>query len=167
MTNIKTHKKLVAIELLLMLTTSSLTVNFAQAEIPQADFDISEIKEDDLVRIILSEQIIEGKLRMRFLGILGDLPPREIQDMLSKEGVITDWAYLEGKTYKSGIILYNGKSLKIDEFLDSNNGKKIDDLTYQIVFSAKDSNSERKFALVVIDSDPKIPQQNLKLNLYS
>lgn len=155
--------------LLFMLATSSLTVNFAQAETSEYEFQISEKNQNDVqVKTIFSEQIVAGKLEMRFLGLLGDLSNREIQEILSEEGVTTGWTYLEGKPYKSGIILYNGKSLKIEEFLESNANKELDDLAYQIIFSAKNSkNAERKFAVIVIDTEPKNPQQNLRLNLFS
>ncbi len=51
------------------------------------------------------------KMVKKSLFFLRGQKTKEIQEILSDKGIKTDWIYLDGKTFNSGIILYNGKSL--------------------------------------------------------
>ncbi len=163
MTNTSKSKKLVAMQILFMLATSALTVNFAHAEISESA--IPDPIKGDKVQLVVSEKIIDGKLKLRYFGILGDLQTIEIQEILSVKGIRTNWIYSDGEAFNSGIILYNGKSLN---FKNPDVNEKGIELSYQIIFSAKSSkNPETKFVIIMIDTEPKNAPQHQKSNLVS
>ena len=115
--NQKTHA---ALAVIFMLAASPLAVTFAQAEVTDSDTDNEVSKSvkmtrNDKVKAVLAEKIIDGKLQVRQFDVAADASPDEIRKALMFEGKTTGWAYVSGKAYNSGIILFDGKAIKIGE----------------------------------------------------
>ena len=102
-----------------MLATSPLAVTYAQAEVTEEnDQEVSKsvkMTRSEKVKAILAEKIVDGKLQVRQFDIAEDASPDEIRKALMFEGKTTGWAYVSGKAYNSGIVLFDGKAIKIGE----------------------------------------------------
>ena len=102
-----------------MLAASPLAVTYAQAEVTdENDQEISKsvkMTRGEKVKAILAERIIDGKLQVRQFDVAEDASSDEIRRALMFEGKTTGWAYVSGKAYNSGIVLFDGKAIKIGE----------------------------------------------------
>ncbi len=108
------HNLRAVIGLIFMLAASPLAVTYVQAEVQEDNSDAeSEVKER--VRTILTERVIDGKLQVRHFEISEEVSSDEIRRTLMFEGETHGWAYVNGKAYNSGIVLFNGKAIKVSE----------------------------------------------------
>ena len=102
-----------------MLAASPLAVTYAQAEVTdENDQETSKsvkMTRGEKVKAILAERIIDGKLQVRQFDVAEDASSDEIRRALMFEGKTTGWAYVSGKAYNSGIVLFDGKAIKIGE----------------------------------------------------
>ncbi|MEX0861850.1 hypothetical protein [Nitrosopumilus sp.] len=152
---------------LLMLCASSLSITYSFAEISdgQNECIIPKNTENDRLEGILVEKMVNGNLEVRHYALPDEFSKKDIQEMMSFDKEIS-WAYVNYKTYHSGIVLFDGKTLKISNSLlevstnDSLNLVKIqddlelseksdnfnveiprtvssEDLSYKVVFSGK------------------------------
>ena len=151
-----------ALVILLMLGASPLSVTYSFAE------NGSNQVENREFRAILTEKVIDGKLKVRQYSLPEEFSEDDLKRILSSDSQIS-WAYVNYKTYQSGIILFDGKVSKIGDNLweisiedDSNK-----DLSYKIVFSGKiaETVEENVFAISFMNSIVKNPEmtQNVKL----
>ncbi len=111
-----------AILILLMLGASPLSVTYSFAEMAENQESKGEDKSSsdkeskkDRLRAILTEKIVNGKLKVRHYALPNDVSERDLQRMLSLEGHTTGWAYVNAKAYNSGIILFDGKASKLGD----------------------------------------------------
>lgn len=174
----KSHKRTVgAIAILLMLGASSLTVTFAYAD---DDKKLSKSentsKKERLLKAILTEKIVDGRLQVRHYAVPEDLSTSDMQRMLSSEGT-TEWAFVNFKKFHSGIVLFDGKTVKMSEFSDISQKERensavlmastIDsksevdmplNLGYKVIFSGKmaESDIDNIFAISFSISGQKI-----------
>ena len=116
-----TKKMLAAFGLIMMLATSPMSVAYSQAEETHFTNDevTSELAKSPKSAInpnkgIVSEEIIDGKLKMKYHQFNHDTSLDDLQKFML-EGKTNGWAYVNGKAYESGIVLYNGKVAQIDE----------------------------------------------------
>jgi len=151
-----------ALVILLMLGASPLSVTYSFAE------NESKQVENRELRVILTEKVVDGKLEVRQYALPEEISETDLKRILSFDGQIS-WAYVNYKTYQSGIILFDGKVSKIGENLweisienDSN-----EDLSYKIVFSGKitETDEENGIAISFMNSIIKNPEtaQNIRL----
>ncbi len=119
----KNHNIRAVIGVIFMLITSPLAVTYAQADtfdyeesINSSDKEISksEIRKEK-VKAILAERIIDGKLKVRQFDVPEGAASDEIRKILMFDGKTYGWAYIQGKPYNSGIVLFDGKAIKIGE----------------------------------------------------
>ena len=169
-----------------MLGTSPLSVTYSFAEIEdnkedkrkQDNPNTENSRKEGGLRAILTEKIINGKLELQHYVLPKDIMESDMHRILSFEGQISSWAYVNYKAYQSGIILFDGKASKIgDDFWDisTNNvlsikeshfgmksSKKLNDsrvvmhetasdkdLNYQIIFSGKVAERYEESALLI------------------
>ena len=105
--------------ILLMLSTSpvSVTYSFADSEdvkVDKKDENSKNVKKEPL-RAILTEEIVDGKLKVRHYALPENTTDEDMQRMLSFEGHTSGWAYVNFKAYQSGIVLFDGKASKVGE----------------------------------------------------
>ena len=122
---VKSHNQRLraVIGIMFMLATSPLSVNYVHADDIVSKTELSEdfakelSKSDrkDRMRSILTEQIVDGKLRVRHFEVSQDATSEDIREIVSFEGKTTGWALVKGKAYSSGIVLYDGKIIRIDD----------------------------------------------------
>ena len=160
---VKSQIKIIgAIVILLMLGASPLSVNYSFA-----DNESNQVENREL-RAILTEKVVDGKLEVRQYALPEETTDMDLKRILSFEGKMS-WAYVNFKTYESGIIIFDGKASKIGENLweisiedDSNK-----DLNFKIVFSGKiaETNEQNVFAISFMNSIIKNPEtaQNIRL----
>lgn len=107
------------IAVIFMLAASPLAVTYSHAEVvDENEQEISksvEMTRSEKVKAILAEKIVDGKLQVRQFDVAEDASPDEIRKALMFEGKTTGWAYVSGKAYNSGIVLFDGKAIKIGE----------------------------------------------------
>lgn len=149
-----------AIVILLMLAASPLSVTYAFG---QNDRNTNEL------RTILTEKVVDGKLKVNQYALFDELSEADLQRTLSIDDQIS-WTNVNYKSYNAGIVLFDGKTSKfgenlleisIDEdFLD-------EQVIFQVVFSGKitKSDEENTIAVSLMNSVIKNPEttQNLKL----
>lgn len=180
----KNHQKrtIGAIIILLMLSTSPISVDYSFADIEDYKVDKNENNtrngQKELLKAILTEKIVDGKLKVQHYALPEDTTDEDMHRMLSFEDHASSWAYVNFKTYKSGIVLFDGKASKVGEDLweissngvlrigeeqsDLNldgkiNGSNIimhrsvsnEDLSYRIIFSGKIANTDKENAYVI------------------
>jgi len=115
-----TKKILVSFGIIMMLATSPLGVNFTQAEeIDQSEDSASELTKSPnlakkLGKGVISERIVDGKLNLQYHNFNDNTSFDDLQKFMM-EGETNGWAYVSGKAFKSGIVLYNGKVAKVDD----------------------------------------------------
>ena len=122
---IKPHKRTIgATVILLMLGASPLSVTYSFAEIE--DYQEEKEKNAEMVskntkkegfRAILIEKVVNGKLEVQHYALPNDLSEGDMQRIPSFDGQTSGWAYVNYKTYHSGIVLFDGKASKIGENL--------------------------------------------------
>ncbi|RDJ32023.1 MAG: hypothetical protein DWQ19_13310 [Crenarchaeota archaeon] len=105
-----------------MLAASPLTISQVQAENTD-DSGMDSIKEipksaivqKEKVRTILTERVIDGNLQVRYFEVPEDYTDEQIRKALSFEGETLGWAFVNAKAYNAGIVLFNGKAIKVGE----------------------------------------------------
>jgi len=148
------------VTILLMLAASPLSVTYAFG---QNDSNPEEF------RAILTEKIVDGKLKVNHYALPDELSEADLQRTLSIDDQIS-WAYVNYKSYNAGIVLFDGKASKLGENLweISIDGDILDEqVIFQVVFSGKITESDEENVIVVslMNSVIKNPEitQNLKL----
>ena len=118
----KSHKKKTArgIVFLIMLAVSPLAMTDSYASEGGKDSQknaksADNIKKESLLRAILTEKVINGKLEVRQYALPEDVSPKDMQRMLTVGGETVGWAYVNYKTYQEGIVLFDGKVSKNGE----------------------------------------------------
>ena len=123
---VKPHNRTIgAIVILLMLGTSPLSVTYSFADLGDYQEDKKEQNsaktsksiQKERLGAILTEKIVDGKLKVQHYELPDNATEEDMQRMLSFEGETSSWAYVNTKTYHSGIILFDGKASKIGENL--------------------------------------------------
>ena len=90
--------------ILLMLGTSPLSVNaFAENKVNQEEN-----------REILTEKMVDGKLKVNHYALPNDLVEEDLQRILSMDEKMT-WGYVNYKSYNAGIVIFDGKVSKLGE----------------------------------------------------
>ncbi len=151
-----------AISILLMLGASPLSVTYSFAE-------INSQEENRELRAILTEKVVDGKLEVHHYALPDDFSEVDLQRMLSFDGQMS-WAYMNYKSYHSGIVIFDGKASKIGENLweiSIDENVSSDDLSYRVVFSGKiaETGEENEFVTLFMNSMIKNPDtaQNIRL----
>ena len=149
-----------AVAILLMLAASPLSVTYAFGE---NDGNPEEL------RVILTEKVVDGKLKVNHYALPEGLSEADLQRTLSINDQIS-WAYVNYNTYNAGIVIFDGKASKLGENLwEISMDEDIldDEVSFQVVFSGKitESDEENVFAVSLMNSVIKNPEtaQNLKL----
>lgn len=146
-----------------MLVASPLSVTYSFAE------NEGQLEENRELRAILTEKVIDGKLKVQHYAIPDEVTEADLQRMLSFDGQIS-WAFVNYKAYNTGIVLFDGKASKVGENLweisiDDNISEE--DLRYKVVFSGKitETDEENVFAVSIMNSMIKNPEttQNVRL----
>ena len=115
-----TKNVLIVFGIVLMLATSPLDVIYTHAEeIQGSDKSTSECSKSskiakNLGKGVISEEIIDGKLKMTYHNFDQSASFDELQEFMLEDKT-NGWAYVSGKAYDSGIVLYNGKVVQTDE----------------------------------------------------
>lgn len=143
-----------------MLAASPLSVTYA--------FGQNDSSTDEL-RGILTEKVVDGKLKVNQYALPDGLSEIDLQRTLSTDGQVF-WAYVNYKSYNAGIVLFDGKASKLGENLleISIDGDVLDEqVIFQVIFSGKiiESDEEDMIAVSLMNSVIKNPEtiQNLKL----
>ena len=145
-----------------MLGASPLSVNYSFA-----DNESNQVENREL-GVILTEKVVDGKLQVRQYALPEETTDMDLKRILSFEGQMS-WAYVNFKTYESGIIIFDGKASKIGENLweISIEDDPNEDLNFKIVFSGKiaETNEQNVFAISFMNSIIKNPEtaQNIRL----
>jgi hypothetical protein len=107
------------IVILLMLCASPLSVTYSFADFGNYQESKKEQQSFQKERLgaILTEKIVDGKLKVQHYELPDDISEKDMQRMLSSDGETSSWAFVNTKTYHSGIILFDGKASKIGENL--------------------------------------------------
>lgn len=109
------HNLRAVIGVIFMLAASPLAVTYVQADITQDDSVESKFEEKKSARTILAERIVDGRLQVRHFEVSEDSTSDEIRRALMFDGETHGWAFVNGKAYNSGIVLFNGKAIKVSE----------------------------------------------------
>ncbi len=180
------------IGIMFMLVASPLAVTYAQAD--EIDSDLVEsISTKERVSAILTEQIIDGKLQVRHFEISVDASSDEIPQTLMFEGKAHGWAYVKGKAYNSGIVIFDGKAIKISDrnwrlstqgtmelegrnldLVGRGHGSNVimhettsnDDLKFRIVLTGNITPSEEDDAIAFIHAGLKNAESGETIKLY-
>ncbi len=108
------HNLKAVIGIMFMLAASPLAVTYAEADEMDSGL-VESISTKQRVSAILTEQIIDGKLQVKHFEISGDASSDEISQTLMIEGKTHGWTNVKGKAYNSGIVLFDGKAIKISD----------------------------------------------------
>ena len=95
-----------------MLGTSPLSVSYSFADFEENDSSILENKE---LGMILTEKVIDGKLKIQQYSLPDKFSNEDMKRMPTFDEQPSSWAYVNYKTLHSGIVLYDGKASKIGE----------------------------------------------------
>ncbi len=146
-----------------MLGASPLSVTYSFADI--------ENNQKERLGVILTEEVVNGKLEVRHYALPDDITKEDIQRRLSFEGDTSSWAYVNYQAYHSGIVIFDGKASKVGENLweiSTNDvmDKTDEDFSYRVVFSGKvvEIDEENVIAIFFMNSSLKNPEmeQNMK-----
>jgi len=148
------------VAILLMLAASPLSVTYA--------FGQNNDNSDEL-RAILTEKVVDGKLKINHYALPDGLSEADLKRTLSIDDQMS-WAYVNYKSYNAGIVLFDGNAAKLGENLwEISIDEDISDeqVSFQVVFSGKitESDEENVIAVSLMNSVIKNPEtaQNLKL----
>ena len=148
-----------AVAILLMLAASPLSVTYAFGE---------NDSNPEKLRTILTEKVVDGKLKVNHYALPDGLSEADLQRTLSIDGQIS-WAYVNYNTYNAGIVIFDGKASKLGENLweiSIDEGILDEQVSFQVVFSGKitESDEENVIAVSLMNSVIKNPEtaQNLK-----
>lgn len=145
-----------------MLGASPVSVIYSFAE------NQNEQEENRELRVILTEKVVDGKLEVRQYTLPEEISEADLKRTMSFDGQIS-WAYVNYKTYQSGIILFDGKISKIGENLwgISEKNESNGNLSFKIIFSGKsgETDKENEFVISLMNTVIKNPEtvQNIKL----
>ena len=121
------------------------------------------------LRVILTEKMVDGKLKVSHYALPDGLSEADLQRTLSINDQMS-WAYVNYESYNTGIVLFDGKASKLGEnLLEISMDKDIldDNVSFQVIFSGKttESDEENMFTVSLMSSAIKNPEttQNLKL----
>ena len=165
---IKSHNKTIGvIAIFLMLGASPLSVTYSFADI--------ENNQKERLGVILTEEIVNGKLEVRHYALPDNTTEEDMQRRLSFEGQTSSWAYVNYQVYHSGIIIFDGKASKVgDNLWEISTNDLIDqtvpdeDLSYRVVFSGKavETDEENVIAISFMNSSLKNPEigENMKFS---
>ncbi len=118
------------IAILLMLSVSPLSITYSFADL--SDYqdekdnnpDVQKNIQNSRLRIILTEKLVNGKLEVRHYALPDDFSDYDIQRMPSFVDKTPGWAYVNYKTFHSGIVIFDGNASKVGE-LTINSEKSI------------------------------------------
>ena len=190
----KFHNKALGIAFLVMLATAPLSISYSFADDSKFESEQKMTKstnnEQEELRAILTEKVVDGKLEVKRFALPENLSEEDMKRMVSK-GETSGWAYMKQKSYQAGIILFNGKAIKVGENLwklssevDKTNAKTLDlekskesnvlqeithgeEINYKVIFSGKmtEAGSET-FAVIFTNSGLKNLElgQNIKFD---
>ncbi len=177
----KSHNRTIGvIAVFLMLGASPLSVTYSFADIQD--------NQKERIEVILTEEVVNGKLQVRHYALPDDITEDDIQRRLSFDGQTTSWAYVNYQVYHSGIVIFDGKASKVGENLweiSTNdvinlgegqidlelsgkfNGSHVvmhgtasdEDLSYRVVFSGKVVETDEEIvAIYFLNSGLKNPE---------
>ncbi len=142
-----------------MLAASPLSVTYAFSE--------NDSNSEEL-RVILTEKVVDGKLKVNHYALPDGLSEADLQRTLSIDGQMS-WVYVNYNTYNAGIVIFDGKASKLGENLweiSMDEDVLDDEVSFQVVFSGKitESDEENVIAVSLMNSVIKNPEiaQNLK-----
>jgi hypothetical protein len=149
-----------AVAILLMLAASPLSVTYAFGE---------NNGNPEELRAILTEKVVDGKLKVNHYALPDGLSEADLQRTLSIEGQMS-WAYVNYESYNAGIVLFDGKASKLGENLwEISMDEDIldEEISFQVVFSGKttESDEENVFAVSLVNSMIKNPETDQSLRL--
>lgn len=108
-----------------MLTASPLTVTYVDADLANENveesikFSTDKVKskqeKKEVLKTILTEKVVDGKLLVHHFEVPEDAAPDEIRKILLSYGETRGWAYVKNKSYNAGIVLFDGKVIKVGE----------------------------------------------------
>jgi hypothetical protein len=128
--------------ILLMLGTSPLSVNaFAENKVNQEEN-----------REILTEKMVDGKLKVNHYALPNDLVEEDLQRILSMDEKMT-WGYVNQKSYNAGIVVFDGKVSKLGENqweVVENEDLSDVKLGFKVIFSGFDVESEENVIVVAL-----------------
>lgn len=140
------------ITVLLMLGASPISVNYSFADVETQD---QKLIQKEGLGAILTEKIVDGKLQVQRYVLPDDTSKEDMQRMLSFED-ISEWAYVDYKTYNAGIILFDGKATKIGENLweiSTNGVLHLGENEFDLELSGKSNGSHAKMYGIASDKD--------------
>ena len=149
-----------AVAILLMLAASPLSVTYAFGE---------NNGNPEELRAILTEKVVDGKLKVNHYALPDGLSEADLQRTLSIDGQMS-WAYVNYESYNAGIVLFDGKASKLGENLweiSMNENILDEEIIFQVVFSGKttESDEENVFAVSLVNSMIKNPETDQSLRL--
>ncbi len=162
----KSHNRTIGvIAVFLMLGASPLSVTYSFADIQD--------NQKERIGVILTEEVVNGKLQVRHYALPDDITEEDIQRRLSFDGQTTSWAYVNYQAYHSGIVIFDGKASKVGENLWEISTNDVMDKTvsdenfsYRVVFSGKavEIDEENVIAISFMNYSLKNPEmgQNIK-----
>ncbi len=162
---VKPHNRTIGvITILLMLGASPLSVTYSFADTgdnqedkkgqndPKSEKSIKKEKQ----RAILTEKVVNGKLKVQHYALPDDITEEDMQRMLSFEGQTSGWAYVNYKAYHSGIVLFDGKASKVGENLweiSTNGVLNLEERQFDLESSGKSNDSHVVMHKVASDED--------------
>ena len=125
------------------------------------------------IGVILTEEVVNGKLLVRHYTLPDDITEDDIQRRLSFEGQPSSWAYVNYQPYHSGIVIFDGKASMVgDNLWEISTNDVIDktvsdkNFSYRVVFSGKavEIDEENVIAISFMNYSLKNPEmgQNMK-----
>ena len=124
-----------------MLGTSPLSVNaFAENKVNQEEN-----------REILTEKMVNGKLKVNHYALPNDLVEEDLQRILMDEKMT--WGYVNHKSYNAGIVVFDGKVSKLGENLwEVIENEDLSDvkLGFKVIFSGFDVELEENVIVVAL-----------------
>ena len=195
-----------AICIIFMLAASPLTVTYVDADFTNENveepikFSTDKVKskqeKKEVLKTILTEKAVDGKLLVHHFEVPEDGTPEEIRKILLSYRETRGWAYVKNKSYNAGIVLFDGKVIKVGErdlklssqgtikrgkTLESDlSGRAYDsqiilhgnasnnDLRYRIVFSGKIAQIENEDSLAIafIHAGLKNPEMGSPIKFF-
>ena len=164
----KSHNRTIGvIAVFLMLGASPLSVTYSFADIQD--------NQKERIGVILTEEVVNGKLLVRHYTLPDDITEDDMQRRLSFEGQPSSWAYVNYQAYHSGIVIFDGKASKVGDNLWKISTNDVmdktisdEDLSYRVVFSGKavEIDEENAIAISFMNSSLKNPEmgQNIKFS---
>lgn len=161
------------IAVLLMLAASPITVTYSFAD-NTGVYEPKGSSKNEGLGVILTEKMVDGKLKVQRYALPSDTSKEDMQRMLSLE--TSGWAIMNYKAYNAGITLFDGKAIKVGQDLweistngilslgekefdlelsGKSNGSHVtmhgtassEDLSYKVVFSGKITENENVFEI--------------------